>query len=457
MFDTLTDRLTKVLQGLSGRRLTDRHIQESIQEVRSALLDADVSFDVVRDFTSRVEAEAIGQEILRSLQPREAFIKIVHDQIIDMIGPKSSGLDIQGGDPPVVILVAGLQGSGKTTTVAKIAKYLYEKQSKKVGVVSVDVYRPAAIEQLQSLASQVDARFISSAPTDTAVGIAKSAFSDSRRALDDVLIVDTAGRLAVDDGMMDEISRLHDVLNPRETLFVVDSMMGQDAATTSRAFGDVLPLTGVVVTKVDGDARGGAALSVRAVTGKPIKFLGTGEKVDGLELFQPDRIASRILGMGDVLTLIEEAESKIDKEKVARFAGKLIRGRKFDLQDMQDQMREIHKIGGIEGVLSKLPNLGGLEGKVKVKDSVNWEQMAVIIDSMTTQERKYPNVLNAPRKKRVADGSGTTVQNVNLLLRKYRQMQKQTRKLGRKGGASKKMRLLADLIDTNVPDFSKEN
>ena len=444
MFDSLSDRLSKALRTVAGRgRLTEDNIRESVREVRLALLDADVALSVVRAFTADVQERAVGREVTAALDPAQAFVKIVNDELVKLMGAANESLALSA-TPPAVVLMAGLQGAGKTSTVAKLARFLKEVERKRVAVVSADVYRPAAIEQLQTLSGEVEARFIPSSSTEQPTAIAKRALADAKRQFDDVLLVDTAGRLAIDDAMMAEIAALHATLDPVETLFVVDAMSGQDAATTAKAFDDALPLTGVVLAKADGDARGGAALSVRAVTGKPIKFLAVGEQTDALEAFHPERIASRILGMGDMLTLIEEAERKVDKRKAMRLARKVQRGKKFDLVDLQDQIRQMSSMGGIENLLDKIPGAAQMPATLRDKlDEREYRRMDAIINSMTPQERHFPDVISPSRKRRIAAGSGTGVQDVNRLLKQHKQMQKTVKKVSRKGGMERMMRGLA--------------
>lgn len=441
MFDSLSDRLTRVLRGVSGqRRLTEENIRDSVRQVRLALLEADVALSVVRRFTADVQQRAIGRDVLSSLDAGQAFVKLVHEELVRLMGSANDSLQLVA-NPPVVALVAGLQGAGKTATVAKLARFLKERENRRVAVASVDVYRPAAIEQLRTLSAEVDARFIASSTDEAPTAIAKRALADAKTNFDDVLIVDTAGRLAIDERMMEEVAAIHSVLNPTETLFVVDAMTGQDAAITARAFDQALPLTGVVLTKVDGDARGGAALSVRAITGKPIKFLATGEKTDALEAFHPDRLASRILGMGDVLTLIEEAERKIDKGKAGRLVRKVQRGRKFDLADFQEQIQQMFTMGGIDSLMEKLPGMGEMPQAARDRfDEREYRRMDAIINSMTPQERHYPDVINGSRKRRIASGSGTAVADINRLLKQHKQMQKTVKKVTRKGGMKRLMR-----------------
>ncbi|MCU7882720.1 MAG: signal recognition particle protein [Candidatus Thiodiazotropha sp. (ex Lucinoma annulata)] len=438
MFDNLTQRLGKVLTNLRGQgRLTDDNIKETMREVRMVLLEADVALPVVREFVEQVKQKATGEEVMKSLTPGQTLIKIVNDELVQVMGEANEALDLSA-QPPAVILMAGLQGSGKTTSVAKLSRWLQQNGKKKISVVSCDVYRPAAIDQLQTLAKDVNADFISSSGDEKPVAIATRALKEANKHFADVLIVDTAGRLHIDGAMMDEIKQLHQTLNPVETLFVVDSMTGQDAANTAKAFNDALPLTGIILTKADGDARGGAALSIRQITGKPIKFIGVGEKVDALEAFHPDRIASRILGMGDVLSLVEEVSRKVDQEKAAKLAKKLQKGKGFDLEDFKEQMLQMANMGGMSGLLDKLPGMGEIPDHVK--NQVNDKQIGqiiAIINSMTPHERSFPAVIKGSRKRRIATGSGTQVQDVNKLLKQFMQMQKMMKKM--KGGGMKKM------------------
>ncbi|MET0029759.1 MAG: signal recognition particle protein [Candidatus Thiodiazotropha sp.] len=438
MFDNLTTRLGKVLDNLRGQgRLTDDNIKETLREVRMALLEADVALPVVREFVEQVKLKAMGETVLKSLTPGQTFIKIVNDELVHVMGEANASLNLNA-QPPAVILMAGLQGSGKTTSVAKLSRWLQQQGKKKISVVSCDVYRPAAIDQLQTLAREVEAHFIPSQGDEKPIAIARRAVDVAKREFADVLIVDTAGRLHVDGQMMEEIKQLHQVLSPVETLFVVDSMTGQDAANTAKAFNDALPLTGVILTKADGDARGGAALSIRQITGKPIKFIGVGEKTDALEPFHPDRIASRILGMGDVLTLVEEVSRKVDQDKAAKLAKKLQKGQGFDLEDFREQMLQMANMGGMSSLLDKLPGVGSLPDHVK--NQVNDKEinrLIAIINSMTPHERSFPAVIKGSRKRRIAAGSGTQVQDVNKLLKQFTQMQKMMKKM--KGGGMKKM------------------
>ena len=429
MFDNLTDKLSITLKKLKGQgRLTEDNIKDALTEVRVALLEADVSLPVVTDFIERVKEGALGQDVQSSLTPGQAMIKLVQSELVKVMGVANESLNLNAV-PPAVILMAGLQGAGKTTTVAKLGRWLQENQKKKVGVVSADVYRPAAIKQLQMLAKEVGLEFFDSDLTQNPVDIAMNAIDAAKRKFLDVIIIDTAGRLHVDDEMMGEIKALHAAINPVETLFVVDSMTGQDAAITAKAFNDALPLTGVILTKADGDARGGAALSIRHVTGKPIKFIGVGEKTDALEPFHPDRIASRILGMGDMLSLIEEIEQKVDKEKAEKFARKMQKGKAFDLDDFREQLQQMQSMGGVTSMLDKLPGMNSVpqEMKDKVNDKELSRQIAVI-GSMTMQERRYPDLIKGNRKKRIAAGCGQQLQDVNRILKQFMMMQKMMKK-----------------------------
>ena len=452
MFENLTQRLGRTLQDLRGRgRLTEDNIKDALREVRMALLEADVALPVVREFVERVREQALGQEVLQSLSPGQELIRVVRDELTRVMGERGEALDLDA-PAPVVVMLAGLQGSGKTTTAGKLAKRLVGRERKKVLVVSCDVYRPAAIEQLRTVSGQAGAVFFPSAVGEQPVDIARRALDEARRRFHDVLIVDTAGRLHVDEQMMAEVKAIHAVLAPHETLFVVDSMTGQDAARTSRAFHDALPLTGVVLTKIDGDARGGAALSIRHVTGKPIKFLGSGEKLDALEAFHPDRMASRILGMGDVLSLIEEVEHKVDRDKAEQLAKKITKGKGFDLEDFADQLRQMRGMGGIKSMLDKLPGVGALPAQVK--DQVNdreFQRMEAIINSMTPQERRFPVVIKGSRKRRIAGGSGTQVQDVNRLLKQFAQMQKMMKRMKKGGGLGRMMQSLKGGMPPGFP------
>ncbi len=434
MFDNLKDNLAKSIQKIKGQAtLTEDNIKDALREVRIALLEADVALPVVKEFIEQVKTRAIGEDVLTSLQPDQVLIKIVKEELTNTLGSTSEGLNLSA-QPPAVILMAGLQGAGKTTSTAKLAKYLIEREKKKVMVVSADVYRPAAIEQLQTVADQVGATFFPSSVIDDPVSIGQNAIAAAKKGFFDVLIVDTAGRLAVDDAMMAEIKSMQTSLNPIETLFVVDAMTGQDAANTAKAFGEVLKLTGVILTKLDGDARGGAALSVRNIVGKPIKFMGVGEKMEALEPFHPDRIASSILGMGDVLTLVEEIERKVDKKKADKLAKKVQKGQRFSLMDFKEQLEQMQNMGGMSAMMDKLPGMGNLPDSVKsqVNDKLTIKKIA-IVNSMTKKERKFPQLIKGSRKRRIAQGSGNTIQDVTRTLKEFNQMQKMMKKFSGKG------------------------
>ncbi|MDE1514730.1 signal recognition particle protein [Vibrio sp. dsl-7] len=446
MFENLTDRLSKTLKNISGKgRLTEDNIKDTLREVRMALLEADVALPVVRDFVQRVKEGAVGVEVSKSLTPGQEFIKIVRQQLEAVMGESNQALNL-AAQPPAVILMAGLQGAGKTTSVGKLSKLLKEREKKKVLVVSADVYRPAAIKQLETLANDLGVDFFPSTPDQKPIDIANAAIDHAKKKFYDVLIVDTAGRLAIDEQMMAEIQALHKAISPVETLFVVDAMTGQDAANTAKAFGDALPLTGVILTKVDGDARGGAALSVRHITGKPIKFLGVGEKTDALEPFHPDRIASRILGMGDVLSLIEDLQRNVDQQQAEKLAKKFKEKKGFDLEDFREQLGQMKNMGGMMGMLDKLPGMSQLpvDMKDKVDDRV-FKQMEAMISSMTMKERQHPELIKGSRKKRIAAGSGTQVQDVNRLLKQFTQMQKMMKKM-QQGGMKGMMRNMQGLM-----------
>ena len=438
MFDNLSDRLGKVVQNPRGQgRISEDNIKDTLRQVRMALLEADLALPVVKDFIEKIRVKALGEEVTKSLTPGQVFIKIVNDELVTMMGEANESLNL-AAQPPAVILMAGLQGSGKTTSVAKLARLLKERENKKVMVVSCDVYRPAAIKQLETLSKDVEAEFFPSSIDSKPVDIARSALDAARKGFMDVLIVDTAGRLHIDDEMMKEIQQLHAEVNPIETLFVVDAMTGQDAANTAKAFNENLDLTGVILTKTDGDARGGAALSIRQITGKPIKFLGVGEKTTALEAFHPDRVASRILGMGDVLSLVEEVTQKVDHEKAAKLAKKVAKGKNFTLVDFKEQMEQMASMGGLSSLMDKMPGMGQIPDKVK--NQVNDKDVSrsiAIVNSMTPQEREFPAVIKGSRKKRIAAGSGVQVQDVNKVLKQFMQMQKMMKKM--KGGGMAKM------------------
>ncbi len=453
MFENLTDRLSKTLKNLRGQgRLSEDNIRDSLREVRMALLEADVALPVVKDFIDNVREKALGQEVVGSLSPGQALVKVVNDELVAIMGESQATIDLNH-KPPVIVLMAGLQGAGKTTTVAKLARRLRESEKKSVMVASADVYRPAAIDQLQTLSTEVGADFYPSNKDQKPVSIARDAVEAARKAGADVLIIDTAGRLAIDQQMMDEIRAIHDAVDPVETLFVVDSMTGQDAARTAKAFDDALPLSGVVLTKIDGDARGGAALSVRHITGKPIKFIGSGEKTDALEAFHPDRIASRILGMGDILSLVEQAQDKVDHEKAERLARKVKKGKGFDLEDLRDQFAQMDKMGGLANLVDKLPGMGAgvSQAMQNPAHSKQMKRMVAIIDSMTPLERRKPEVINGSRKRRVAQGSGTQIQDVNRLLKQHKQMQRMMKKMGSKGGMANMMRGMKGRLPPGFP------
>ena len=438
MFDNLTDRLSQTIKNLRGQgRLSEENINDALRDVRMALLEADVALPVVKEFIGRVRERAMGQDVLKSLSPGQMLVKVVNDELVHTMGEANDGLNL-AVQPPAVILMAGLQGSGKTTSTAKLARMLKEREKKSVLVASCDIYRPAAIDQLQTLAGEVEAEFFPSRTDQDPVRIAADAVSHARKQHLDVVIIDTAGRLHIDDEMMNEIRRIHDAVKPVETLFVVDSMTGQDAANTARTFNDVLPLTGVILTKADGDARGGAALSIRAITGKPIKFIGIGEKTAALEAFHPDRVASRILGMGDILSLVEEAEQKVDKAQVEKLARKISKGKGFDMNDFRDQLDQMLNMGGLAGLMDKMPGMGQMPKNAMMDDS-QVHRMKAMINSMTLHERSYPAVIKGSRRRRIAAGSGTQVQDVNRLLKQHLQMQKMMKKMS-KGGMGKMLR-----------------
>lgn len=455
MFENLTDRLSQTLRHVTGKaKLSEENIKDTLREVRMALLEADVALPVVKDFVANVKERAVGAEVLRSLTPGQAFVKIVQAELEAMMGSANEDLALNAA-PPAVILMAGLQGAGKTTTAGKLARFLKERKKKNVMLVSADVYRPAAIKQLETLAKDLEVGFFPSDVTQQPVAIVEAALREAKLKFMDVLIVDTAGRLHVDSEMMDEIKQVHAAVKPVETLFVVDAMTGQDAANTAKAFNEALPLTGVVLTKVDGDARGGAALSVRAITGKPIKFLGMGEKTEALDPFHPERVASRILGMGDVLSLIEQAEQTLDKEKAEKLAKKIKKGKGFDLEDFRDQLAQMKNMGGLGGLMDKLPMMGGMNlaqmGDVQGVAEKQFKQMEAIIDSMTPAERRDPEIISGSRKRRIALGSGTQVQDVGRLIKQHKQMQKMMKKFTSKGGITKLMRGMGGMLPKGMP------
>jgi signal recognition particle subunit SRP54 len=451
MLENLTDRLQGVIKTLRGQaRLTEENISDAMREVRMALLEADVALPVVKEFIAQVKVRAQGKEVLQSLTPGQAVIQVVHDELTALMGKANVGLNL-AAVPPAIILMAGLQGSGKTTTSAKLAKLLKE-QKKKVLLTSADVYRPAAIEQLKTLAKQLEVDCFDSNSTQKPLDIASAALDFAKRGYYDVIIFDTAGRLGIDEAMMAEIKALHTLLNPIETLFVVDAMQGQDAVNTAKAFGDTLPLTGVILTKLDGDSRGGAALSVRHITGKPIKFVGVSEKVDGLEPFHPERMASRVLGMGDVLSLIEQAHKNVDMAEAQKLADKVKSGKNFDLDDFKAQMSQMRKMGGMGALMDKMPaQMAGMASKMNPDDADKAvRRIEGIINSMTPLERRKPELIKATRKKRIADGSGVQVQEVNRLLKQFEETQKMM-KMFSKGGMAKMMRSMGGLMGGKLP------
>jgi signal recognition particle subunit SRP54 len=445
MLDTLTSRLAKVVKTIRGEaRLTEANVQDALREVRIALLEADVALPVVKEFIDAVRAKALGREVVGSLTPGQALVGVVHGELRRLMGEANAALDLAVA-PPAVILMAGLQGSGKTTTVGKLALHLRD-QKKKVLVVSCDVYRPAAIEQLKTVAAQAGVEFFASSSNQLPAEIANQAVQHARTHYHDVVIVDTAGRLAIDEPMMQEIAALHAALEPAETLFVVDAMQGQDAVKVARAFSERLPLTGIVLTKLDGDSRGGAALSVRQVTGKPVKFAGTGEKLSGLEPFHPERMASRILGMGDILSLVEEAHRQVDLEQAQKLVEKVKKGKGFDLEDFKAQIQQMNKMGGIASMMDKLPaQLAGQIDPAKLQDDRQFRRIEGIINSMTPGERANPDIIKATRKRRIAAGAGVHVQEVNRLLKQFEQMQ-QMMKMMKGGNLQRMMRNMKGML-----------
>lgn len=446
MFDNLTERLTRAFKNLSGQgRFTEENMQQALREIRMSLLEADVALPVIKDFLEQVKQNALGEDVDTHLKPDQALVKIVNDELVSIMGGVRAELNFKT-QPPAIFLMAGLQGSGKTTSTAKLARYLRDSEKKKVMLVSVDVYRPAAIEQLNTLAKALDVAYFPADPNDKPASIAQKALEQAKKQAMDVLIVDTAGRLHVDAEMMTEIKALHEQLKPIETLFVVDSMTGQDAANTAKAFHEALPLTGIILTKTDGDARGGAALSVKYITGQPIKFMGTGEKIDALEPFYPDRVASRILGMGDLLSLIEEVERKTDKAASEKLAKKIKKGKSFDLDDFKQQLEQMTNMGGISGMLSKLPGMGQLPAQMtgQMNDKA-LKQTIAIINSMTLKERRVPKIISGSRKRRITQGSGTDIQDLNRLLKQFEKMQKMIKKVSKPGAMKQMMRGLGGL------------
>lgn len=448
MFDHLTERLTHAFKQLTGKsRLTEDNIQQSLRDIRLSLLEADVALDVIKVLIENIKQKALGQDVLASLTPDQAFIKIVKDELVTLMGETRAELNLKT-QPPAVLLMTGLQGSGKTTSCAKLALFLKENEHKKVMLVSVDTYRPAAMQQLKLLAESIDVAYFEAPAAQTKpVDIAKEALASAKKQFMDVLIVDTAGRLHVDDAMMAEIKALHQTLTPIETLFVVDGMTGQDAANTAKAFHEALSLTGVILTKMDGDARGGAALSVKQITGQPIKFIGSGEKVSAFEPFHPERIASRILGMGDILSLIEEVERKSDKVASEKLAKKIKKGNGFDLEDFKQQIRQMNSMGGINSLMSKLPGMNQISQQAMSQvNQKTFVQTIAIINSMTLKERRIPKIIVGSRKRRIAQGSGTQIHDVNRLLKQFTQMQKMMKKITKPGGMKQMMRGMSGMM-----------
>jgi len=452
MFESLTERLGNTLKKIRGQgRLSEKNIKDALREVRMALLEADVALPVVRDFVEQVRQRAVGQEVIASLTPGQALIRVVRDELTRLMGDHCEEINLQA-PAPIIVLMAGLQGSGKTTTAAKLARWLIERKKKSVMMVSCDVYRPAAIKQLETLSQEVGSHFFPSDVGQKPVNIAQAAVQQARKQFIEVLLVDTAGRLHVDADMMLEIKALHEAVHPTETLFVVDSMTGQDAANTAKAFNDALPLTGVVLTKTDGDARGGAALSVRYITGKPIKFIGAGEKTTALEPFYPDRVASRIIGQGDVLSLIEEAERTVNKEQADQLVGKLKKGKGFDLEDFRNQLIQMRNMGGVANLMDKMPGMDMLPDKAKSQvNDKEMRRLEAIINSMTPHERRFPALIKGSRKRRIANGSGTQIQDVNRLLKQFTQMQKMMKQISKKGGIENMMRSMKGKLPRGLP------
>ena len=447
MLENLTQRLTRIAKTIRGEaRLTESNVQDALREVRMALLEADVALPVVKEFTARVKEAALGEEVVGSLTPGQALVGVVHRELVHLMGDANAGLNL-AVRPPAVILMAGLQGAGKTTTTAKLAKYVRDELRKKPLLVSCDVYRPAAIEQLKTLAAQIGVDFLPVDAGEKPLAIATRALEFARTHYHDVLLVDTAGRLAIDAEMMREIAELHAALDPAETLFVVDAMQGQDAVNVARSFAETLPLTGVVLTKLDGDARGGAALSVRHVTGKPIKFAGVSEKLAGLEAFHPERMAARILGMGDILSLVEEARRTVDVEEAEKLAGKLKAGKGFDLDDFKSQIQQMKKMGGLGALMDKLPAQvrQAAAQSPQATDDRSLRRIEGIINSMTREERSHPEIIKASRKRRIAAGAGATVQEVNRLLNQFGEMQKMMKQM-QKGGLARMMRAMKGMM-----------
>ncbi len=451
MFENLSDRLQQTVKTLRGQaRLSEENIKEALRDVRMALLEADVALPVVKQFIAEIKEKAVGLEVNTKLSPGQAFIKIVHDELTRLMGEENDALNL-AAQPPVVILMAGLQGSGKTTSSAKLAKRLMARENKKVAVVSADVYRPAAIKQLETVAADVGAEFIPSEASENPVAIAERALAYAKQKTLDVLIVDTAGRLHIDNEMMQEIQAIHAAVNPVETLFVVDAMTGQDAANTAKAFHDALPLTGVVLTKTDGDARGGAALSIRQITGKPIKFLGVGEKTDALEAFHPERVASRILGMGDVLSLVEDIQHQVDQDKAEKLAKKMQSGKKFNLNDYREQLEQMQHMD-INKLMEKIPGMNAIPQAVRDRhlNDNQFKHMIAVINSMTPYEREHPEILKSSRKKRISAGSGVSIQEINRMMKQFKEMQKQMANF-KSGKMSKMLKMASKMQGGGLP------
>jgi signal recognition particle subunit SRP54 len=458
MFENLTDRLSKVFKNAIGRgKLTDENMKDTLREVKKALLEADVALEVVKSFVKDFKESAQGLEVKKSISPAQTLVKLVRDKLVEVMGEKCETLNLKA-QTPIVVLMAGLQGSGKTTSTAKLAKWLKERQNKSALVASCDIYRPAAIKQLERLAEEIEAGFYQAPEGTPPVEIARQAIAEAKKQNKDVVIIDTAGRLSIDEEMMDELKAIHQAINPTETLFVVDGMTGQDAAKTAQVFNEALSLTGVVVTKMDGDARGGAVLSIRYLTQKPIKFVGMGEKIESLEPFYPERTASRILGMGDVLSLVEELERKVDKKEAERLSKKLQKGKGFNLEDFRSQIVQMQKMGGMSGLMDKMPGMGQLPEEVKSKaNDKSMDHMLAVINSMTKLERRKPILIKGSRKRRIAIGSGTTIQEVSRVLKQFNQMQKMMKKMGTKGGMAKMMQGMKDMpgMDALMPPDGK--
>lgn len=451
VFENLTDRLALAFKNIKGQgRFNEENIQDALREVRLSLLEADVALPVVKHFIEQIKAKALGQEVDLKLKPDQALIKIVNQELIEIMGSERSELNFNA-QSPVTFLMVGLQGSGKTTTTGKLAKFIKENDKKKIMLVSTDIYRPAAIDQLKLLAESIGVEFFPSSPNDKPLNIVKNAIKEAKKSFIDLLLIDTAGRLHVDDTMMQELQELQKAVNPCETLFVVDSMSGQDAANTAKAFHEKIPLTGIILTKTDGDARGGAALSVKHITGQPIKFMSFGEKLESFEPFHPERVASRILGMGDILSLIEEVEKKTDKKTSEKIAKKIKKGKGFDLDDFRQQLLQMKNLGSISGMLSKIPGMGKLPTNLpNAPSDASVNQTIAIINSMTLKERRLPKIIVGSRKRRIAEGSGTQIHDVNRLLKQFAQMQKMMQKMSKPGGVKKMMR-----NQPGLPDFSQ--